>query len=74
VRHEGDALLFSGDTLFCGSVGRTDLWGGSQEQLMASIQQRLLTLPDDTIVYPGHGPETTIGQERQHNPFLQGPF
>jgi glyoxylase-like metal-dependent hydrolase (beta-lactamase superfamily II) len=74
VRHEGDALLFSGDTLFCGSVGRTDLWGGSQEQLMASIQQRILTLPDDTVVYPGHGPETTIGQERRSNPFLQGPF
>ena len=71
----GDArLLFSGDTLFCGSVGRTDLWGGSQEQLMASIERRLLTLPDETAVYPGHGPDTTIGQERRGNPFLQGPF
>jgi glyoxylase-like metal-dependent hydrolase (beta-lactamase superfamily II) len=64
-------LLFSGDTLFCGGVGRTDLWGGSQEQLMASIQTRLLTLPDETAVYPGHGPDTTIGQERRSNPFLQ---
>jgi hydroxyacylglutathione hydrolase len=66
--------LFSGDTLFYGSVGRTDLWGGSFEQLMASIQQKLLTLPDETIVYPGHGPKTTISQERRTNPFLQGAF
>lgn len=67
-------LLFSGDTLFCGSVGRTDLWGGSFEQLMTSIQQKLLTLPDETVVYPGHGPKTTISRERRTNPFLQGAF
>ena len=64
-------MLFSGDTLFCGGVGRTDLWGGSYEQLMTSLQQRLLTLPDETVVYPGHGPETTVGHERDTNPFLQ---
>jgi len=67
-------LLFSGDTLFCGSIGRTDLWGGSYEEIMASIQHRLLTLPDDTVVYPGHGPETTIGDERRSNPFIQQLF
>jgi len=68
------AMLFSGDTLFAGSVGRTDLWGGSHEQLMASITNRLLALPDETVVYPGHGPSTTIGRERKTNPFLQQPF
>jgi hydroxyacylglutathione hydrolase len=63
--------LFSGDTLFAGSIGRTDLWGGSMEQIMASLRTKLMHLPDDTIVYPGHGPVTTIGHERQLNPFLQ---
>jgi hydroxyacylglutathione hydrolase len=62
-------ILFSGDALFAGSVGRTDL-GGSQETLLRSIKDKLLTLPDDTIVYPGHGPATTIGEERRNNPFL----
>jgi glyoxylase-like metal-dependent hydrolase (beta-lactamase superfamily II) len=69
-----EQLLFSGDTLFCGSIGRTDLWGGSYEQIMTSIKERLLTLPDDTVVYPGHGPETTIGDERRSNPFVQQLF
>ncbi len=69
---EGEALLLSGDALFAGSVGRVDLPGGSMEVLMRSIEERLLTLPDETRVYPGHGPETTIGNERAHNPFLQG--
>jgi glyoxylase-like metal-dependent hydrolase (beta-lactamase superfamily II) len=63
--------LFSGDTLFAGSIGRTDLWGGSMEQIMDSLRTKLLHLPDDTIVHPGHGPVTTIGQERHLNPFLQ---
>jgi glyoxylase-like metal-dependent hydrolase (beta-lactamase superfamily II) len=63
--------LFSGDTLFAGSIGRTDLWGGSMEQIMASLRTKLMHLPDDTIVYPGHGPVTTIGHERHLNPFLQ---
>ncbi len=63
--------LFSGDTLFAGSIGRTDLWGGSMEQIMDSLRSKLMHLPDATIVHPGHGPGTTIGQERQLNPFLQ---
>jgi glyoxylase-like metal-dependent hydrolase (beta-lactamase superfamily II) len=63
--------LFSGDTLFAGSIGRTDLWGGSLEQIMASLRTKLMGLPDETVVYPGHGPVTTIGQERHLNPFLQ---
>lgn len=65
-----DNCIFSGDVLFAGSVGRMDLPGGSEEQLMNSIETRLLTLPDETIVYPGHGPATTIGDERHSNPFL----
>ena len=63
-------LLLAGDTLFAGSVGRTDLPGGHHGKLLASIRERLLPLPDTTIVVPGHGPETTIGQERRSNPFL----
>lgn len=66
----GDGFAFVGDVLFAGSIGRTDLPGGSYEQLLASIRTKLLTLPDDTIVYSGHGPETTIGRERATNPFL----
>jgi len=62
--------VLSGDTLFSGSIGRTDLWGGSFEGIMRSIRTKLLALPDDTIVLPGHGPETTIGIERRSNPFL----
>jgi len=65
-----DGVLFSGDTLFCGGVGRTDLPGGSWKDLETSIRERILTLPDDTIVLPGHGPWTTVGQERGTNPFL----
>jgi hydroxyacylglutathione hydrolase len=63
--------LFSGDTLFAGSIGRTDLWGGSLDRIMDSLRTKLMGLPDETIVYPGHGPVTTIGQERHLNPFLQ---
>ena len=64
-------LLIAGDTLFAGSVGRTDLPGGNTEQLIQSINDRLLTLPEDTKVLPGHGPATSIGEERGSNPFLQ---
>lgn len=67
----GPDRLFTGDTLFAGSIGRTDLWGGSLETLIRSIQGRLLNYPDEAHVFPGHGPETTIGYERRHNPFLQ---
>lgn len=62
--------LFAGDTLFAGSIGRTDLWGGSMEQILDSLRGKLMELPDDTLVHPGHGARTTIGQERQSNPFL----
>ena len=65
-----DGIVFAGDTLFEGSVGRTDL-GGDMEQLIQSIKQKILVLPDETIVYSGHGPQTTIGQEKLYNPFLQ---
>jgi hydroxyacylglutathione hydrolase len=67
-----DRLVLSGDALFAGSVGRTDLLGGDMDLLMCSINERLLTLPDETRVLPGHGPESTIGEERAHNPFLGG--
>jgi hydroxyacylglutathione hydrolase len=62
--------LFSGDTLFAGSIGRTDLWGGSMETILDSLRGKLMRLPDETIVHPGHGPRTSIGEERQSNPFL----
>ncbi|MBP5662011.1 MAG: MBL fold metallo-hydrolase [Clostridia bacterium] len=64
--------LFSGDTLFCGSVGRTDFPEGNGGMLIDSIRQKLLPLPDDTRVLPGHGDTTTIGEEKRNNPFLQG--
>ena len=67
-------LLLAGDTLFAGSIGRTDLPGGDGEQILRSLRGRLLVLPDSTRVLPGHGPETTIGEERQSNPFLQPKF
>jgi hydroxyacylglutathione hydrolase len=69
---EDEGLVLSGDALFAGSVGRVDLPGGSMEVLMRSIEERLLTLPDQTVVCSGHGPRTTIGNERASNPFLQG--
>ena len=63
-------MVFSGDTLFQGSVGRTDLWGANSEQMFRSIRERLLTLDDDTQVCPGHGPDSLIGIEKRQNPFL----
>ena len=62
--------LFSGDTLFLGSIGRSDLPGGNGGQLIRSIHTKLLSLPDDVTVYPGHGPATTVGNERRNNPYL----
>ena len=65
-----DNIIFTGDTLFADSVGRTDMPGGSMAKLVKSIKEKLCTLGDETIVYPGHGPETTIGREKQYNQFL----
>lgn len=70
----GPGVVFSGDVLFAGSIGRTDLPGGDFETLIASIERELLPLPDDTILYSGHGPESTIGRERRTNPFLTGVY
>lgn len=64
-------LLIAGDTLFAGSIGRTDLPGGSFEKIMRSLHEQVMKLPDETIVIPGHGPNTTIGREKEENPFLQ---
>jgi hydroxyacylglutathione hydrolase len=69
---EDQRVVFVGDTLFEGSIGRTDLPGGSMKRLLGSIRERLFTLPDDTVVYPGHGNPTEIGIERKTNPFLAG--
>lgn len=69
--HDADnRILFAGDVLFAGSIGRTDLHGGDHEQLMDSIHTKLMRLDDDTRVLPGHGPTTTIGEERESNPFV----
>jgi glyoxylase-like metal-dependent hydrolase (beta-lactamase superfamily II) len=72
VCYVSDGIAFTGDTLFAGSVGRTDFSGGSQEDLMRSLRDKLLSLPDDTVIYPGHGPASTIGAERKGNPWIQG--
>lgn len=66
-----DNILFSGDVLFCRGIGRSDLAGGNEASLIKGIKEKLLVLPDKTIVYPGHGPSTTIGEEKRENPFLQ---
>ena len=68
--HEADSILFSGDTLFAQAIGRTDLMNSLPEVIIPSITERLLTLPPDTIVYPGHGPDTTIEKETKLNPWL----
>jgi len=67
----GPPIVFTGDALFCEGIGRTDFPGASHRTLLGSIREKLLTLPNDTVCYPGHGPETTIGRERRGNPFLQ---
>ena len=66
-----EQALFCGDTLFAGSIGRTDLPGGDYATLIGSIHDKLLCLPDETVVYPGHGPVSSIGEEKQMNPFIQ---
>lgn len=70
----GEGVAFTGDVLFAGSIGRTDLPGGDTATLLRSIERELLPLPDSTIVYSGHGPETTVGRERRTNPFLTGAY
>lgn len=72
VTGEGGGLLLAGDTLFAGSIGRTDLPGGDPQRMQQSLRERVLPLPDETVVLPGHGPTTTIGRERAANPFLTG--
>jgi glyoxylase-like metal-dependent hydrolase (beta-lactamase superfamily II) len=67
---DGKPVVFAGDALFAGGIGRTDFPGGNTETLLTSIRERLLTLPPETVVYPGHGPASTIGQEARTNPFL----
>jgi hydroxyacylglutathione hydrolase len=71
AQRKEERLLIAGDTLFQGSIGRTDLPGGSYPQIIRSIHDKLLTLPDDFVVIPGHGGSTTIGEERENNPFLR---
>lgn len=67
-----DGMLFCGDLIFQGSIGRTDLAGGSMQELIESVREKVWRLPDETIISPGHGPETTLGRERRENPFLAG--
>jgi len=69
--YEKEKICFTGDVLFKGSIGRTDLWGGDYDTLIESIQNKLLTLPDDVIIYPGHDSRSTIGDEIKYNPFLK---
>ena len=71
---ESDGNLFCGDTLFQGSIGRTDLPGGDTQTLLDSIHSKILALPDAVVCYPGHGPRTTVGAERKNNPFLTGAY
>jgi hydroxyacylglutathione hydrolase len=69
-----DKMIFTGDALFCGSIGRTDFPGSSHQELISSIKDKILSKDDDFIAYPGHGPSSTIGEERRNNPFLTGDF
>ncbi len=68
--NEDSQMLISGDVLFQGSIGRTDLYKGNGEQLLQSIREKIFTLPENTVVYPGHGPHTLVGFEKEHNPFF----
>lgn len=70
LHHEPPGMVFGGDVLFAGSIGRSDFPGGSQRALIEGIREKLLCLPAETEVYPGHGPDTTIGEERESNPYL----
>ena len=70
IYNKKNGFVIVGDSLFAGSIGRTDLWGGNQDILLAAIKDKLLSLPDETVVYPGHGPETRIIDEKLNNPYL----
>ncbi|MDH5717342.1 MAG: MBL fold metallo-hydrolase [Spirochaetia bacterium] len=70
IERDENPLLISGDTVFFGSIGRTDLWGGDMEQIMKSIKTKILILPNETEIIPGHGPSTSIKNEKGHNPFF----
>lgn len=74
VSYIGDRIAFVGDLIFAGSIGRTDLPGGSYETLLESVRRKIFVLPDDTVLFPGHGPATTVGEERRSNPFFTGGF
>ena len=74
VSYLSGGLAFVGDLVFAGSIGRTDLPGGSHEQLLASVRGKIFVLPDDTVIFPGHGPPTTVGEEKRSNPFFTGEF
>jgi glyoxylase-like metal-dependent hydrolase (beta-lactamase superfamily II) len=74
IERDGRQLLFAGDTLFQGSIGRTDLWGGDSDQILVSLRGKLMSLHDDTDVITGHGPTTTIGMERRTNPYITGNY
>lgn len=70
VSFVGDGFLLSGDTLFCQGVGRTDLPGGNWEEMVSSVKNKIFTLPEEMVVLPGHGPSTSIGREKNTNPFI----
>lgn len=74
IEREGRQLVFAGDTLFAGSIGRTDLWGGDSAQILSSLRGKLMELDDDAEVITGHGTSTTIGAERRNNPFITGQY
>jgi glyoxylase-like metal-dependent hydrolase (beta-lactamase superfamily II) len=71
---EEEGIIFGGDTVFRGSIGRTDLWKGDMDALLDSISNKILTYPDDYIIYPGHMEETTVEEEKENNPFLNGEY
>jgi len=72
IYFEEEKICFTGDVLFEGSIGRTDLWGADSKTLLNSIKTKLYTLPDDVKIYPGHGESSTIGDEKKYNPFIRG--